>query len=84
MKNLLVWTYPLVPDPRAVCSPMPLYIAAGGRGDAGWIGGGGGTRGLGRPLARFWSGWGRGFVLARQIPNSSRGDDVRGEKEALG
>jgi hypothetical protein len=30
-----------VPDPRAVCSPMPLYIAAGGRGEAGWIGGGG-------------------------------------------
>jgi hypothetical protein len=31
-RNLLVWTYPLVPDPRAVCRPMPLYMVAAGAG----------------------------------------------------
>ena len=62
MKNLLVWTYPLVPDPRAVWSPMPLYIAAGGRaGEETPAGvGDGGT------LARFLVGLGpRAGVLAR-------------------
>jgi hypothetical protein len=39
-KNVLVCTYPLVPDPRVVCSLLPLYIAAVGWGEAGWIGGG--------------------------------------------
>jgi hypothetical protein len=69
-----------VPDPRAVCSPMPLYMAAapasGRRGAAGSA----------RRNPRFEAGCVRGFVsgawLEREIPRFE--DDGLGKGDGVG
>ncbi|KAG8043398.1 hypothetical protein GUJ93_ZPchr0458g22676 [Zizania palustris] len=68
MKNLFVCTCPLVPDARAVCRPMPLYMAAAASGRGGcWFGGG--------TLVRCLDRW-RGAVLVAFGTTGMRGQDA--------